>query len=229
MMMHRPQWLHHVSWLAVVSGLTVAFSIVGLAKYKRVPAAAISVAVGSPLCRSMFTGMCSESVTSVKSFRCFPNCRFRLWMMIAGWIWLIATLPLGLLASLESLLSAQALDRMVKDRRPHEPNLELIWPRTCQHGGRSVWWSSGDWCGGAIGRERPKWRHQSLSSLLHGLASGWLVLTLAPIISSIPQAALAGLLCVVGFRLIEWRTLFELAKKGKSSKRWRSLQRRLGQ
>lgn len=59
-----------------------------------------------------------------------------------------------------------------------------------------------------------------LSSLLHGLLLAGLVMTLAPIISSIPQAALAGLLCVVGFRLIEWRTLFE--NRRKKSKQQRS-------
>ena len=212
MMMHRPQWLHHVSWFAVVSGLTVAFSIVGLAKYKRVPAAAISVAVITFV--SVYVHWDVQRVRDIgEVLPMFPKLSIPIvdddrWLDLA-----IATLPLGLLASLESLLSAQALDRMVKNSRPHEPNLELFGQGLAN---TAVGLFGGLPVTGVVVRSGVNVQSggtNRLSSLLHGLLLAVLVLTLAPVISSIPQAALAGLLCVVGFRLIEWRTLLELAKK----------------
>jgi SulP family sulfate permease len=44
MMLHRPDWLHEVEWLAVVSGLFVALLVVGTARFKRFPAAIVGVA-----------------------------------------------------------------------------------------------------------------------------------------------------------------------------------------
>ncbi len=214
MMMHRPQWLHHVSWLAVVSGLTVAFSIVGLAKYKRVPAAALSVAVVTFV--SVYVHWDVQRVRDIgEVLPMFPKLSIPIvdddrWLDLA-----VATLPLGLLASLESLLSAQALDRMVKDRRPHEPNLELFGQGLAN---TAVGLFGGLPVTGVVVRSGVNVQSGAtnrLSSLLHGLLLAGLVLTLAPVISSIPQAALAGLLCVVGFRLVEWRTLLELARKEK--------------
>ncbi len=212
MMMHRPQWLHHVSWLAVVSGLTVAFSIVGLAKYKRVPAAAISVAVITFV--SVYVHWDVQRVRDIgEVLPMFPKMSIPIvdddrWLDLA-----IATLPLGLLASLESLLSAQAIDRMVKNSRPHEPNLELFGQGLAN---TAVGLFGGLPVTGVVVRSGVNVQSggtNRLSSLLHGLLLAGLVLTLAPVISSIPQAALAGLLCVVGFRLIEWRVLLELARK----------------
>ena len=125
MMMHRPQWLHHVSWVAVVSGLTVAFTIVALSKYKRLPAAAISVAVVTFV--SVYVGWKIERVRDIgEVLSILPDLSVPI---VADENWLdlaVATLPLGLLAALESLLSAQALDRMTHNSRPHEPNLELF-------------------------------------------------------------------------------------------------------
>lgn len=214
MMMHRPQWLHHVSWVAVVSGLTVAFTIVALSKYKRLPAAAISVAVVTFV--SVYVGWKIERVRDIgEVLSILPDLSVPI---VADENWLdlaVATLPLGLLASLESLLSAQALDRMTKNSRPHEPNLELFGQGLANF---TVGLFSGMPVTGVVVRSGVNVQSggtNRLSSLLHGLLLAGLILTLAPAISSIPQAALAGLLCVVGFRLIEWRTLTELAKKEK--------------
>ena len=215
MMMHRPQWLHHVSWVAVVSGLTVAFTIVALSKYKRLPAAAISVAVVTFV--SVYVGWKIERVRDIgEVLSILPDLSVPI---VADENWLdlaVATLPLGLLAALESLLSAQALDRMTKNSRPHEPNLELFGQGLANF---TVGLFSGMPVTGVVVRSGVNVQSggtNRLSSLLHGLLLAGLILTLAPAISSIPQAALAGLLCVVGFRLIEWRTLTELAKKRES-------------
>jgi SulP family sulfate permease len=214
MMMHRPQWLHQVSWLAVVSGLVVAFSIVGLAKYRRVPAAALAVGIVTFV--SVYVNWDVQRVRDIgEVLSVFPAPSLPVIADEKLLDLVMATLPLALLASLESLLSAQAIDRMVPDRRPHEPNLELMGQGLANF---AVGIFSGLPVTGVVVRSGVNVQSGAtnrLSSLLHGLLLAGLVMTLAPIISSIPQAALAGLLCVVGFRLIEWRTLFELSKKEK--------------
>ncbi len=214
MMMHRPQWLHQVSWVAVVSGVLVAFSLVGLAKYRRVPAAAIAVALVTFV--SVYVGWKVERIGDIGSVPSrFPAMSIPL-VEDEQWLDLIlATLPLGLLAALESLLSAQVLDRMSKDLRPHEPNLELFGQGLAN---LVVGLFQGMPVTGVVVRSGVNVQSggtNRLSALLHGVLLAGLVLTLAPVISSIPLAALAGLLCVVGFRLIEWRTLVALAKTEK--------------
>lgn len=44
-MLHRPQWLHEVSWTALVAGLAVALLVTGTAKYKRFPAAIVGITI----------------------------------------------------------------------------------------------------------------------------------------------------------------------------------------
>lgn len=214
MMMHRPQWLHHVSWVAVVSGLLVAFSMVGLSKYKRLPAAALAVLLVTFV--SVYVGWKVERIGDIGNVPSrFPALSIPL-VEDEQWLDLIvATLPLGLLAALESLLSAQVLDRMKKDLRPHEPSLELFGQGLAN---LAVGLFQGMPVTGVVVRSGVNVQSGAtnrLSSLLHGVLLALLVLSLAPLIRNIPLAALAGLLCVVGFRLIEWRTLLALAKKEK--------------
>ena len=52
-----------------------------------------------------------------------------------------------------------------------------------------------------------------LSALVHGVLLAASVLLLGSTIAQVPLAALGGLLCVVGFRLVEVGTLIELARK----------------
>jgi SulP family sulfate permease len=44
-MMHRPKWLHDVSWLAAISGVFVAFVVTSMRHLKRFPAAIVSIAL----------------------------------------------------------------------------------------------------------------------------------------------------------------------------------------
>jgi len=214
MMMHRPQWLHHVSWIAVVSGLTVAFSIVALSRFKRVPAAALSVSIVTFV--SVYVHWDVQRVRDLGEVLpmlpklSIPIVEDERWIDLAA-----AALPLGLLASLESLLSAQAIDRALKNQRPHEANLELFGQGLAN---TAVGLFGGLPVSGVVVRSNVNVQSGAtnrLSAIFHGVLLLLLALTLAPVIGSIPQAALAGLLCVIGFRLIEWSTLMELVRKEK--------------
>lgn len=213
-MMHKPQWLHHVSWLAVVAGIIVAFVIVSLSKYKRIPAAALAVTGVTFI--SVYVGWDIERVRDIGEVpSTFPNLSFPI---VADEQWLdllFATVPIALLAAVESLLSAQAVDRMMPTVRPHEPNLELFGQGLANF---TVGLFSGLPVTGVVVRSGVNVQsggRTRLSALLHGVWLAVLALTLSQTIGLVPQAALAGLLCVIGFRLIEIKPLLHMLRDEK--------------
>ncbi len=210
-MMHQPLWLHHVSWLAAVSGILVAFVVVSLQRFKRVPAAAIAV-VGVTFI-SVYVGWDVERVHDIGAVpSTFPQLSVPVvpdeqWLDL-----LLATMPLALLAAVESLLSARAVDRMAPDARPHEPSLELFGQAVANVG---VGLFSGMPVTGVVVRSGVNVQSGAktrLAALLHGVLLAALALSLSDTIGMIPQAALAGLLCVIGFRLLEVGPFLEMLR-----------------
>lgn len=210
-MMHRPAWLHHVSWIAVVCGLSVAFLVVIARPYKRFPAAIVGIGVITFV--SAYLHWPIERVGAVASS--LPTPSFPM-LPDEKWIDLLSlTVPLALLGAVESLLSARAVDRMVPTAKPHEPNLELFGQGLANIG---VGLLSGMPVTGVIVRSGVNVQSGArtrLAALLHGVILGGSVLLLGRYIAQVPLAALAGLLCVVGVRLIELKTLAELARSEK--------------
>jgi SulP family sulfate permease len=123
--------------------------------------------------------------------------------------------PLALLAAAESLLSASAIDRMANAKKPHDSNLELVGQGLANlmsglFGGMPVT--------GVIARSGVNVQsgaRSRMASFFHAMFLGGMVLFLSRFISQVPLAALAGLLCVIGFRLIELHTLVRLFKQHK--------------
>lgn len=205
-MMHRPHWLHLVSWNAVVCGLLVALLVVTTKQYKRFPAAIVGLAAVTFI--SMFLHWDVERVPPFPGQ--LPTPRVPLveddqWLDL-----LVSALPVALLAGVESLLSAKAVDRMVPDLPKHEPNLELFGQGLANlvvgmFGGLPV-------TGVVVrsGVNAQSGARTRLSAVLHGAFLLLSVLFLARAIGNVPMAGLAGLLCVVGLRLIEVKTLLHL-------------------
>lgn len=207
-MMHRPAWLHKVSWLAAMCGLFVAFLVTTTARFRRFPAAIVGI--GAIAFVATYLGWNIERVGTIPSTfpaPSLPTVPDERWLDL-----LFAAVPLGLLASVESLLSARAIDRMVPQGPGHEPNLELFGQGAANI---AVGVMGGMPVSGVIVRSSVNVQAGAktrLSSLLHGVGLVCAVLFLSNPISVIPLAALAGLLCVVGFRLVEFRTFLHLAK-----------------
>jgi sulfate permease, SulP family len=117
-----------------------------------------------------------------------------------------AALSLAVLGSIESLLSAVVADQM--SGRQHRPNTELVAQGianilTPLFGGITVT--------GTIARTATNVRAGAaspVSGMLH--AAFLLVFTLvaAPLLGAVPLAALAGLLMVVAFNMVEWHAIF---------------------
>ncbi len=211
-MMHRPEWLHEVQWASVVCGLFVALTVVVLRPYKRVPAALMAIGV--------VTFVAHYVNWDIRRIGEIPT-QLPQWSLpvVADEEWLdlfLAMLPLGLLAGVESLLSAAAVDRMLRESRPdkthtpHQPSLELFGQGLANlvvsfFGGMPV-------TGVVVrsGLNVQSGGRSRLASITHGVLLGTAVLVIAPIIMETPVAALSGLLLVIGMRLIEVKTLVHL-------------------
>ncbi|MFT3711482.1 MAG: solute carrier family 23 protein [Archangium sp.] len=212
-MMHRPDWLHEVEWLAVVSGLFVIVLVVGTARFKRFPAAIVGVALITFVAN--YVGWDVTRVGDVPSS--FPPLSVpgidpsRLLEFIA------LVIPLCFLAPAESLLAARAVDRMAgKDAvRKHNPSLELF--------GQSLANIAAGLFGGMpvtgvvvrSGVNVQSGARTKVATVLHAVFLGLAVYLVAPLIARVPLAALAGLLCVIGVRLVDFGTLVHLFKESK--------------
>lgn len=213
MMLHRPDWLHEVEWLAVVSGLFVALLVVGTARFKRFPAAIVGVGLITFVAN--YVGWDVTRVGEVPSS--FPPLQFPAIDSARFGELLVAVLPLAFLAAAESLLAARAVDRMLgKDAvRPHHPSLELFGQGLANV---VVGLFSGMPVTGVVVRSGVNVQsgaRTKVATVLHALFLGAAVLLMGPLIARVPLAALAGLLCVIGVRLVDVATLVHLFKESK--------------
>jgi sulfate permease, SulP family len=210
-MMHRPQWLHSVSWLAATCGLGVAFLVVSMQHHKRFPAAIIGIGLVTFV--SVYLHWNIERVGEVPSR--FPSPSLPL-VPDERWLDLIVkTAPLALLAGVESLLSARAIDRMAEGTRRHDPNLELFGQGIANI---AVGFFGGMPITGVIVRSGVNVQSGArtrVSSIVHAAMLASAVLFLSHTLQKVPLAALAGLLCVIGYRLVEVRTFIDLVRREK--------------
>ncbi len=212
-MVHRPDWLKEVEWLAVVCGLFVALLVVGTARWKRFPAAIVGVGVVTFIAN--YVGWDITRVGEVPST--FPALSFP--ALEGGQLFelVIAVLPLAFLASAESLLAARAVDRMqgANLQRPAQPSLELLGQGLANI---TVGLFSGMPVSGVVVRSGVNVQsgaRTKVATVLHAVFLGAAVLLMSGLIAKVPLAALAGLLCVIGVRLIDFGTLLELARHEK--------------
>lgn len=213
-MMHRPRWLHDVSWLAAMSGVFVAFVVVATRSLRRFPAAIVSIALVTFV--SVYLHWDVERVASVGAVpSSLPSPSLPL-LKDEQWIDLfVAATPLAILAAVESLLSASAMDRVASVKKPHEPNVELFGQGLAN---LAAGFFSGMPVTGVVARSGVNVQSGNktrFSAFLHAILLAGAVYFLSGAISQVPLAALAGLLCVIGFRLLELKTFLHLAKSHK--------------
>ncbi|MDX1920091.1 MAG: SulP family inorganic anion transporter [Candidatus Caenarcaniphilales bacterium] len=126
-----------------------------------------------------------------------------------------AALALAALGSIESLLSAMVADSMTDSQR-HDSNKELIGQGIAN---MVVPFFGGIPATGAIARTAVNIRAGGkgpLSGIVQGLVLALIVLAFAPWAEQIPLAALAGILLVVSFRMLEWEEVKLLVKTTRS-------------
>ncbi len=126
-----------------------------------------------------------------------------------------AALALAALGSIESLLSAMVADSMTVAHR-HDSNKELIGQGLANI---IIPFFGGIPCTGAIARTAVNIRagaKTSLSGIIHGLVLAIIILLFAPLAAQVPMSALAAILIVTSFRMLEWEEVKMLMKTTRS-------------
>jgi len=207
-MMHRPAWLHEVSWLAVMSGLFVAFLVNASNKFKRFPAALVAIA--------LITAVANRLGWNVERVGLVPiNLHLPTWPTVADDRWLriiTVSVPLAILAAVETLISAKLVKNWTSDSKNIDSNLEIFGQGVANLASGFV---GGMPVSGVTIQSRvavQSGARTRLSALFHSAALLFAFLYLNETISSIPLSALAGLLCMIGVQLIDTSTFFKLIR-----------------
>ena len=210
-MMHRPAWLHEVSWIAVFCGLFVASVVIAAKNFKKFPSALFGIIVVTTISIKLDWNIAKVGVIPENLFN------FSL-PIISDFLWLdllIKTMPIVILASIESLLTATVIDRMTGTKKHFNPNLELLGQGLANLG-------SGLFGGMPVSAVlvRSSVNVQSgaktrLASLFHISFILLAAVYLSSYLAQVPLAALAGLLCVVAVRLIDLNTFIHLCQNEK--------------
>ena len=197
-------WAHDIAWHGVVGGLIVMVCVLAFREWRKFPAALTGVAIATGI--SAFYGWDIEVVGPINGTLATPMLPL---LSLEGWGDIaIAALPLGVLAAAESLISAKAVDRLAAPSKPHHPNLELFGQGLAN---MAVAFFGGMPVSGVIVRSSVNVQSGAKTRLAAFFHAGILlvaVLFCASALATVPLAALAGLLAVVGFRLLEFKTLF---------------------
>jgi SulP family sulfate permease len=206
---HNPIWLHKVSWFSTLCGIGVAMMTVSMAKWKRVPAALLGILLVTAL--TSYLGWDLERIGDIPSELpdpALPALDSATWLAVT-----LQCIPMAVLSAVESLLSARIVDRMSGVKKAHQPNLELF-----GQGLANV--ASGFFGGmpvtGVVVRSSVNIQSggkSRLSALIHAVFLLLAVLFLGKWMALVPVPALAGLLSVVGFRLLEGGTFLHLLKE----------------
>lgn len=151
----------------------------------------------------------ADNMDMFKSFFTYPDIKY----LKVPQVW-ISAVTIALIASLESLLSLEATDKLDPYRRLSPPNRELV----AQGAGNIV---SGLLGGlpvtAVIVRSSANINaggKTKLSAILHGILLLLCVYFIPDLLNKIPLSALAGILIFVGYKLVKPAIIKDLYKKG---------------
>jgi|GEM_PF-1188421 len=205
----NPQWLFDVSWMSFICGVLVILFVLFGRSHPKVPASIIGIVLSTQL--ALYLGWKVNKIGEIPPIDLnwsIPSLSHTHWLEI-----LALAIPLGLLSGVESLLSAQAVDRSTSTQ--HNSNLEL-WGQGL--GNFLSGLLGGMPTSGVIVRANVNIQSGSkgrLSGILHGLILLGSALFLGGLLKHVPVAALAGLLVVIGFRLLEIKEFYHLILSNK--------------
>ena len=199
-------------WSALAVVGLVAALMSGLPRLHRaLPASLLAVAAATAL--SELTGLSVTRIGSIPGGLPAPS----LPALSAGRVSSVlgAVLAVAALAGVESLLSAKVADGMA-DTDPHDPNRELFGQGLANV---AVSFFGGMPATGAIARTAVNVRaggRTRASAIIHGVVLAVVAIALAPVLSRIPLAALAGVLIVTAVRMVEFGTVRRILRSTRS-------------
>ena len=209
--LHVPVWLNTVNWIAVLTGLFVMIFMLGLVRFKKFPAAIVGLTIATALSSYLHwdVPVIGTVPSTLPSFS-FPELSLLAWANLFA-----ACIPLAILASAESLLSAQAIEKIRPQTKPYGANLEVFGQGVANIGAGMF---GGLPVSGVIVRSSVNVQaggNSRMSSLFHAVLLLIAPLFMATWIGAIPVPALAGLLCIIGYKLIDIATLKHLLRQHK--------------
>jgi SulP family sulfate permease len=203
------EWLREVEWLSVVCGIMVAWIAVGLAHLKSFPSALLGIIIATFIAYELDWTVTRVGEVDIDDLALsFPILKEG-----SSWLHLIVlALPLALLSSVESLISAKAVDQMSGGKSGYSANTELVGQGL---GNLVVGFLSGMPLAGVIVRTSVNMQagaRTRMASMFHGLFLGAAAYFFGHSLSVIPIAALAGLLVTIAWRLIKIATFVDAIK-----------------
>lgn len=206
------EWLREVEWLSVVCGLIVAWITVGLAHLKSFPSSLLGIIIAAFVAYELDWSVARVGEVDFQSIAlAFP-------VLADGtsWFGLIAVaIPLALLTAAESLISAKAVDEMSGGKSGYSANTELFGQGLGNvaaglFGGMSV---SGVIVRSSVGLQSGA--RTRMAAIYHGILLAIAAYFFGDTLAVIPVAALAGLLVVIAWRLINVKKFVEAVRKNR--------------
>jgi SulP family sulfate permease len=206
------EWLREVEWLSVVCGILVAWITVGLAHLKSFPSALLGIIIATAIAYELDWSVAKVGAVSL------ADVSLALPVLGDASTWLallVAALPLALLSSAESLISAKAVDELSNHKSGYSANTELV--------GQGI----GNLASGLVGGMplagvviRSSVNLQSgartrIAAICHGVILAVVATFFGDWLGIIPTAALSGLLVVIAWRLMKLKLLAGAFKTNK--------------
>lgn len=209
--LHQPEWLQQVVWHEVLCGLSVIFFILALKAYPRVPGALLGLTLATFVANYLNwdlkkVGQLTGSIPQLS----LPALDQNSWIAL-----FLVSIPLSLLGATESLLSARVIDRLEPKAKPHHSNLELFGQGLANI---AVGLFAGMPVTGVVVRSTVNIQSGGktrIAAMAHGAILLLALLYFSSELAKIPVAALAGLLSLIGFRLVETHHFFHLIKSNR--------------
>ncbi|MGW4570754.1 SulP family inorganic anion transporter [Streptomyces tendae] len=207
------EFAQHPNWTAVTLALSVAaVMLLGARRWPKVPFSILAVIAATAV--AQFAGLDgARPIGDLPSGLPAPSLAF-LDLSALGSL-LTPAVAVAALAALESLLSASVADGMTVGQR-HDPDRELFGQGLANIAAPLF---GGVPATGAIARTAVNVRtgaSSRLSSFTHAVVLAVIVFTLAPLVSRIPLAALAGVLLATAVRMVEVGSLRAMARATRS-------------
>lgn len=210
---HLAQYHHQINLVATLLVIITLIITRGLPKlFPKIPSALAAIIIVTLVSYLFFQG---QTPTIGKIPNLLPNPKFTHAPDAPMYDLLLDAFAICLLASLETLLSSIAIDKLTKDTK-HKPNQELIGQglgniASSLFGGIPVT--------GVIVRSVVNIQAGAKTrraSIIHSLIILLVVFVAAPLISLIPIAALAGILFSVAYSMINYKEFFALWRTDRS-------------
>ena len=200
-----PRAINYINWLELLLCLATILIIYGFKRITSViPSTLVALIVVSGV--AYFLNLAYRPIQEIPSG--FPTPNFEIFTTFDFALispYLLTSLSLAFLGSIDSLLTSVIADNMTKTR--HQPNRELV--------GQGIGNSLAAIFGGIPGAGATirtvvninAGGKTNLSGIIAGLLLLVILLALGPVASQIPAAVLAGILITVGFGVMDYRGL----------------------